>query len=360
MLASQAANAQQKTYTIGENDEWEVTQAPEAGSDADVIGRAREMIAQGREAMAESLLDGWIERNERTDNSWLAHAYLARGDARRLRDREVPALEDYEQIVKYFPGSDVYVTALIRELDIGLAYLNGMRKKFLGMRIEPAERIGEEILIRICQRLPKSRLAEDALMKLADYYYRIRDMRMSADAYDVFLKLYPNSELRQRAMQRRVYANIARFKGPSYDASGLREARFLIEDYKARYPQSAERDGLDEALIARLDESTAAQMLETAQWYIQRDDNVSARLTVSRLLRRHPGTVAAVRAQEMVEEYGWTMPRPARVIQEEQEAAKEAAEAELAPPAPADGTSQPATVPGEQPEQTSGQAGGGQ
>lgn len=350
------ASAQQKTYTIGEGEEWQVSQAPEAGSDADVIGRAREMIAQGREAMAESLLDGWIERNERTDNPWLAHAYLARGDARRLRDREVPALEDYEEIIKNFPGSDAYVTAIVRELDIGLAYLNGLRKKFLGMRIEPAERAGEEILIRVCQRLPKSRIAEEALMMLGDYYYRVRDMRMAADAYEIFLRLFPQSEMRQRAMQRRVYANIARFKGPAYDASGLREARFLIEDYKARYPQSAERDGLDEALIARLDESAAVQMLETAQWYLRRKDPVAARLTVSRLLRRHPQTVAAIRAQEMIDEYGWTMPRSARVIEEEREAAEDAADAQ---PAPTDAAPPGTPPPAEEGAETTSPTGGG-
>lgn len=305
--SAQPAHAQSKTFKLTEEGQWTATNVPEAGSDAEIIGRANEMIAQGREAAAEALLDGWIERNERTDNPWLAEAYLARGNARLLRDREVPALYDYEEVVKHFPGSEAFTYALTRELDIGLRYLNGLRRKFLGMRIEPAERIGEEILIRVQERLPRSRLAERALYQLADYYYRTRDMEMAADAYTVFLRLYPTSELRQQAMQRRVYANIARFKGPKYDGSGLREARFLIVDYASRYPQDAERIGMDEALIARLDESGAVQMLETARWYIKREDEVSARLTILRLLRKHPQTVAAVRAQEMVEEHKWVM-----------------------------------------------------
>lgn len=316
LCVSAPALAQQKVFKLDDEGKWAVSKAPEAGSDAELIGRAREMLAQGRYAMAESLLDGWIERNERTTNPWLAEAYLARGDARWIRDSEVKALEDYEEVVIHFPGSEAYTLALTRELEIGLRYLNGLRKKFLGMRLEPAERIGEEILMRVSERLPRSRLAERSLMELGDYYYRIRDMKMAADAYDVFLRLYPNSELRQKAMQRRVYANIARFKGPSYDASGLREAKFLIQDYKSRYPQDAERIGMDDGLIARLDESSAVQMLETARWYLVREDPVSARLTISRLLRRHPGTVAAVRAQEMIQEHKWEMPAPRNPIQD--------------------------------------------
>ncbi len=341
--------AQQKTFKLDDEGQWAVSKAPEAGSDAETIGRAREMIAQGRDASAEAILDGWIERNERTSNPWLAEAYLARGDARLLRDREVRALEDYEEVIKNFPGSEAFTIALTRELDIGLRYLNGLKKKFLGIRVEPAERVGEEILMRVSERLPRSRLAERSLMELGDYYYRIRDMKMAADAYDVFLRIYPNSELRQRAMQRRVYSNIARFKGPRYDASGLREASFLIEDYKARYPQDAERIGMDDALISRLDESAAVQMLETARWYITRKDPVSARLTVSRLLRRHPRTVAAVRAQEMIDEYGWKMPEPRNPLGRES-TDKPAPSAETPPAAdPSDAAPSPAPATGEAP-----------
>lgn len=310
------ASAQQKVFKLDDEGKWSVAKEPEAGTDAELIARSREMLAQGRYAMAESLLDGWIERNERTSNPWLAEAYLARGDSRLIRDREVKALEDYEEVVIHFPGSDAYVIALTRELDVGLRYLNGLRKKIFGMRLEPAERIGEEILMRVCERLPHSRLAERSLKELGDYYYRVREMKMAADAYDVFLRLFPTSEFRQHAMERRVYANIARFKGPNYDASGLREAKFLIDDFKSRYPQDAERIGMDDGLIARLDESSAVQMLETARWYLIRKDPVSARLVVSRLLRRFPGTVAAVRAQELADEHQWTMPAPRNPLKE--------------------------------------------
>jgi Outer membrane lipoprotein len=308
LAAAPGALAQQKTFDLSDDGQWSQTQAPEPGSDKEIILRAREMIAQGRDGAAEALLDGWIERNERTDNPWLAEAYLARGDARLASDREVKALYDYEEVIKNFPGSEAFVIALTRELDIAIRYANGLRKRILGIRLENAERIGEDLMIRVQERLPKSRLAERACLELADYYYRERDMASAATMYDIFLKNYPESEFRQKALQRRVYANIAQFKGPRYDASGLREAKFLIQDYSARYPQDAERIGMDNALIARLDESAAVQMLETARWYLRRDDDVSARLTVARLLRKHPRTVAAIRAQELISERKWVMP----------------------------------------------------
>ncbi len=74
---------------------------------------------------------------------------------------------------------------------------------------------------------------------------------MAAQTYDVFVQLFPQSAERQRAMQRRVYANVARFKGPRYDALGLIEARVLIRDFAQRYP--AEPSGRHERCARRPD-----------------------------------------------------------------------------------------------------------
>ena len=109
-------------------------------------------------------------------------------------------------------------------------------------------------------------------------------------------------------MQRRVFANIARFKGPEYDTSGLIEAQYLIQDFAKRYPAEAERIGMNDALVARLDESAGAQMLEIAKWYVVRRDDVSAKLTIRRLFRKHPQTVAARQAAAMCRERGWPVP----------------------------------------------------
>lgn len=85
-----------------------------------------------------------------------------------------------------------------------------------------------------------------------------------------------------------MYANIAKFKGPKYDASGLVEAKYLIRSFSDRYPAEAERAGMNDGLVARLDESAAVQMLEVARWYIRRDDPVSAKLTVREAAAQAP------------------------------------------------------------------------
>lgn len=315
-LSAPSASAQLNEFELGKGGDWVQTAAPEPGTDEALIAEARRLLAEGKPGAANSLLSPWIKKNRRRNNPWLAEAYLLRGDARTASGREFKALYDYEEVANGFPGTEEFVLALEREFEIGLRYLGGLRKRFLGFRIDDATPLGEELLVRVAERLPKSQLAERVIIELADYYYRVQNMGQAAEAYDIFLTEFPKSEFRQKAMQRRIYANIARFKGPKYDAGGLTEASVLIRQFADLYPAEAEQAGMSDALVARIDESAGAQMLDTAQWYLKRGDPVSARLTLRRLARKHPQTVAASEAFQIMSERAWledTMPTPPEI-----------------------------------------------
>lgn len=298
------------SYQLDDAGEWKLQNPPEPGTDADVMYRARRLMAENNPRQARNLLNEWLDNHEETDNPYLAEGYFLRGDARTLTNSEYWALYDYQEVVKRYRSSEFFPKAVEREFDIGKRYLNGLRTKVMWLRIEDATPLGEEIMVRVQELMPGSALAERAGLELADYYYRIRELALASEAYEVFLRLYPRSVHREHAMKRRIYANIARFKGPQYDASGLVEAQFLILDFAERYPAEAERAGMSDALVTRLDESAAAQLLETAKWYLVRADAVGARLTLERLERKHPRTTAAARGRELMKEHGWLKEPP--------------------------------------------------
>jgi hypothetical protein len=309
LLAASGALAQSRVYEMTDLG-WSPTKAPEPGSDAAKIADARKLLADRKISASLKILDDWIEANEAGKSQFLAEAYLLRGDCKLADMDEYEALRDYERVTKDYSGSEYFVRALERELDIAKLYFGGLRKKTFGLRIDSGIPYGEEICLRINERLPGSRLAEEAMITLADYYYKDRDLRMAAESYDVFLKLFPRSEYRQKAMQRRVYANIAQYKGPQYDATGLVEATYQIERFQAEFPAEADRSGMGDALVARLDESAAEQRLVSAEWYLTRGDPVSGRLMLQRLIRAHPRTAAAEKATEILMKNGWPIERP--------------------------------------------------
>ena len=293
------------------------SQSPEGA----VLAQTRRLIAEEKFREAYDVIHEWIEENKDTDSPALPEAYVLRGTALVGRDMEFRALFDFEHVARNYPDSAAFPTALERELEVGNKYLHGLRRRQFGFRVESAVDVAEEIIVRINERLPGSRLAERALMDLADYYYRERDLRMAATAYECFVLLFPASDQRQKAMERRIYATIAQFKGPSYDASGLIEAKYQIEEFQERYPREAAESGLSDALAARLDESAAAQVLTVARWYLKRGDPASARLTLTRLVQRHPATAAAAEGYGILKERGWIGEKSERAGERESESA---------------------------------------
>jgi outer membrane protein assembly factor BamD (BamD/ComL family) len=289
-----------------EGDNWNNTTAPRS-ADEQTIADARAALADERPGRAIDLLDPWIETNQNLGHPLLAEALLLRGDAHTANGDEFQALYDYEELAINHPGTEQFGIANERELDIGTKYINGLKRRWLGMRVARAENIGEELLVRVQERLPGTAVAEKAAITLADYYYNQRALVMAADAYEIYTTNFPAGPNIDRARQRRIFANIARFKGPNYDAAGLVDAKALIREYAARDPEAAQASGMSDALVSKLDESKAAQLLDRANWYVLRRDPVGARATWRRIIRNYPQTLAAQNALNELKARGWDL-----------------------------------------------------
>ena len=309
-VLSESAIAQQR-YSLTDDDQWSETASPEPGTPEHQLAAARQALAAGEYVRAINLSNRWIEQY--SQHGSLPEAYIIRGDARLQQDELYQALFDYEYVARVYSGSEAFTTALEREFDIARRFANGERRRLWGMKIVDASAEAEELLIRIQERLPGSRLAEMAGMELGDFYFRRRNMPMAAEMYDLFIELYPNSEQISKARRRGIYAHLAGFKGPQYDAVGLAEARLRIQDLKIEEPRTAEQVGAD-ALLVRIDESRAAKLLEEARWYMRTGDVISAELTIRRLVSRYLGTVAAADGLRLV---GELMPQLPERIREQ-------------------------------------------
>jgi outer membrane protein assembly factor BamD (BamD/ComL family) len=167
------------------------------------------------------------------------------------------------------------------------------------VRIIDSSEDAQELLIRIQERLPGSELAERAGMELSDFYFNRREMIMAAESYRLFIENYPRSAQITKARLRLIYAYIAGFRGPEYDASGLLEARAKLQSLQSLQPGLAQQVGAT-SILARIEESEAAKFLSTASWYLEIGDPISAELSIRRLVRQHPTSIATLEALRIV------------------------------------------------------------
>ncbi|MEM8782432.1 MAG: outer membrane protein assembly factor BamD [Planctomycetota bacterium] len=297
--AGGVAWAQETFELTGEG--WTQVGAPEPGTPEAELQAIRRALAEDRAKDALALADAWVEANP--DSGYLPMALLLRGDAKVARRDYWDALYDYEQIILSYPASAEYLTAVEREFAIAQVFLDGWRRKLLGIPVLPTDGEGEELLIRVQERAPGSRVGHDASLALADYYFRQQEMSLAAEAYDLFMENYPDSERREWALLRLIQSNLARFKGPRFDGTGLIEADERLQQYALEFPASAERIGVP-ALRERINESLARRDLSTAGWYVRRNDPVAAATMYRRLVQEFPQTRAAREAIAWLEERG--------------------------------------------------------
>ncbi|MBX3374577.1 MAG: outer membrane protein assembly factor BamD [Phycisphaeraceae bacterium] len=288
-LVAAPAEAQQRLRLGPDDDRWEAAPRDTGDPSATRLSMALEALARRQWERAEVLATDWIDRNP--GHPLLAEAYLVRAEALFGRGEEYRSLYDYELICRRYPGAEAFVTACERQLEIAVAYLAGRKRRLLGLRILGAEEEGEELLIRVQERLPGSQIAERAALELADWYYRESKMGRAAEMYGIFLANFPRSASVELARRRLIYAHLAAYQGPEHDPSGLDEARTRLEDLDANNPAAARRLG-SRALLIRIEESAADKLLTTARWYERSGDPISAERTLRRLVRAYPASVA--------------------------------------------------------------------
>lgn len=299
LIASAPVSAQQR-YDL-EDGQWVAKAAPDPNSPEGQLDAIRKLVAQGEGKKAKHAADEWIEKHE--SHALMPEALLVRGDANVARKHFFKSLYDYERVIREYPGSEQFHTAMQREFELAKLFMAGTKRRLWGMRILPATDEAEEVLVRIQERGPGSELGELASLTLADYYFDKPQMDSAADAYDLFLINYPRSERREWAMIRLIQANLARFKGPRFDATGLIDAGQRLKTYRAQYPSSAERLGVD-ALLIRIDESLAMRDMVAADWHVQRKQPLSAIYLYQRVVQDYPQTAAAQDALRDLHELG--------------------------------------------------------
>jgi len=285
----------QETYRL-EQDQWQKQEVLDPGTPQGELQRVRKLLAEDKNKLAGKRASEWIEHYP--NHPELAEAHLLRGDALVARRYYFKALFDYEHVAQVHPQSEQFHTALEREFEIAKLFAAGMKRRWLaGVRMLPASDEAEELFIRVQERSPGSEVGEKASLALGEFYFNRAQMGSAAEAYQLFLVNYPDSRYRQRAMLRLIQSNLATFKGPRFDSTGLIEAAQRLKTFRKEYPVSAQRLGA-QALLVRIDESLALQDFYRARWYDRVGQRVSAVYTYRRVVSDRPQTVAARAAMQ--------------------------------------------------------------
>jgi tetratricopeptide (TPR) repeat protein len=251
---------------------------------------------------------------------------FVKANAFHQRDKAVKAVRGYDKFLKCCdPNSELYTEALGRQFEIAMEFLGGRKRPVLGLFKIAGYAEGVRIMERISERAGEAIIGIDAAVEIAKHYEHrgMRDQTYFELAYLKWLELFqtydkdvriskpwPTGVLGKDALLGMARCKHAGYRGRQYDGSGLLgraladqgpydSAKGCYEQFKAEYPQDAERFDID-AKLNQVNEQLACKDLYIGRYYQKVGNQLSANLYYQMVIRDWPGTAAAESAKQML------------------------------------------------------------
>ena len=210
------------------------------------LTRVSDLLKRSAFAAASDQALDWLKSNPGSpayDRGLYLMAEALRGQRQYIR-----AFYYCDQLLDEHPDSSIYSNALQLQYEIADAYLKGAKDRLIGLRIIGRQDEAVEMLFRIQQRAPGSTVAENALLRTADFYAATGDFDLAADAYHAYADTYPRSPLAARARLKEAEANDLQFNGVNFDTTSQLNARTIYRRVAAETPELAQEANVDARL----------------------------------------------------------------------------------------------------------------
>lgn len=281
------------TYDAKQRDWLEAPPPPPGTAEGDLYV-IRDLIKEKKNDQALNRIGKFIKKYG-TDDPLYPDVLTARAAALVGKREYYKAYGVLQEFLNQFSGMALTSEAIRLEFVVAEAFLSGAKRKWLGMPILNGEEVALRILDQISADFPDTPYAEYALKTKGDYLFRTGDHSLAELEYSRMARDYPRSRYQQFAVRRSADAALASFRGIAYDDAPLIEAADRFGDYRTRYPQFADREGVG-LILDDIREKRGEKEYAIGQYY-ERTDHLGSAVFQYRIVVRHwPNTQAASRA----------------------------------------------------------------
>jgi outer membrane protein assembly factor BamD (BamD/ComL family) len=275
---------------------WTSSGDPDSGVPAELLA-IRAHVEAGRASQAVKAVKKLLKTD--VDEAVAEEAMLLAGQAELNRGHYYQAFEWFERQVTDYPSGAYFERGLHRQFQVGEAFLAGKKRIVLGFMRLPARDEGLKILGRIPEHAPGTLIAEEALLRVGEYYFDRAEYAEAVAAYDAHLKLFPKSERARESMFRAARATLALYRGPEYDDTPLLDAEQRYLEIIANYAQAARQANVPRTL-ENIRAARARKTFATAEFYVRTHRPQAAVFYGRRVVSAYPRTEWADRARQLL------------------------------------------------------------
>jgi outer membrane protein assembly factor BamD len=173
---------------------------------------------------------------------------------------------EYEKLLNKFPQSRFYQAAIDREYSIGTAYIQGRKKRVLGIfRISGFEE-GTKVMEKVSDRTGDSLIAVNALVAIAEAYEKTKSFEEAYQEWSIISDRWPGGTIAKDALLGMARCQHAAYRGPKYDSSSLLSAKGYYNRFKLMYSEDAKVLNIDQRLKL-IEEQIAYKKFTIGKYY---------------------------------------------------------------------------------------------
>jgi len=207
----------------------------------------------------------------------------------------------YRSLMENYPQSPHFQEAIESQFRIGEVYLNGKKKKILGLPIGSTLDYAVEIFAAIVRSAPYGRYTARAQFDIGRARENQDSPDLAIDAYQSVVEKFPNDPLAVDAQYQIGYIWFSTARAGTYDPNAAERARTAFQDFLYRFPKS-EKAAQARENIALLEHSQTKGSLEIAKFYDKARNYRAAVLYYNEVIRQQPGSSESEIAKKRIDQ----------------------------------------------------------
>jgi outer membrane protein assembly factor BamD len=258
----------------------------------------------------------------------------------------------YATYLTKYPKGDDFENVVESMFKIAKLFLEGEKKKILGIKISSSMERAQQMFDGIIRRAPFSKLAPLAQFNAGQALEKMSKYGDAIIAYSAVVSKYPTDDIADDAQYQIGYVRLKEYREGSYDQAGAQKAREAFEDFINRYPES-EKVAQARENLKTLEGGNTKSALDVAKFYDKTKQYKAAVIYYNDVIKAAPdspeSTFAKTRIEELRTKFGEDALKagPERAETGEKVAARRKMQAKVATASRPDYVGPPVTMPDE-------------
>lgn len=213
----------------------------------------------------------------------------------------IRAAGDYRFIVETYPQSRHFEEAIEAQFRIGEVYLNGRKKKLLGIPVGNSLKEAVEIFAAIVRTAPYGRYTARAQFNIGLAREKQGENDAAVAAYQAVADKFPNEPIAAEAQYQLGYIWFAAARSGTTDPNAVKNATTGFQDFLYRYPKN-EKAPQARQNLQLLEHKETTGSLNIARFYDKQKNYRAAVIYYNDVIRQQPGSLEGDRAKRRVDE----------------------------------------------------------